>query len=374
MPLSEIKSRVLLNMLPEMGVLRANKLISYFGSASKIFSSTTEEISAAGELNANISNKILASVNEIDTEKELKKAGELGLQVLIPENDNYPQQLKVLPDFPVVLYVKGKFDKNDIYSIAIVGTREPTEYGKKATRKFSEEFANLGVTVVSGLARGVDTIAHNQALTSGYRTIAVLGNGMNFHYPPENQKLEEEICKCGAVVSEFSLNTPPERFNFPKRNRLIAALSLGTIVIEGNDKSGALITAKFAAEQGKDVFAVPGDIFSKYSYAPHFLIKQGAKLVDKAEDVIEEISDLYDWLKLRLKIQEEKKHTDDIPSLLNKVEEKIMQTIDLSAEGVNIDRLQKQICCGFGELSEALISLELRKRVKSLPGKVYIKI
>ncbi|MBU0952758.1 MAG: DNA-processing protein DprA [Elusimicrobia bacterium] len=365
----------MLNMLPEISVMRANKLISYYNSASRIFTSNIEEISAAGELNESLAVKILTSVDKIDVDKEIKKADELGLEILIPENDSYPQHLKTLQDFPVVLYAKGKFDKNDIYSVAIVGTREPTDYGKKVTQKLSKEFANLGVTVVSGLARGIDTVAHTQSLNSGGRTIAVLGNGMNFHYPPENQILEDKISKCGAVISEFPLDTSPDRFNFPKRNRLIAALSLGTIVIEGSDKSGTLITAKFAAEQGKDVFAVPGDVFSKYSYAPHFLLKQGARLIDKAEDVIEEISDLNDWLIRRLKIQEEqRKQQEDLPALMNKTEEKIIKILSSCIDGVNIDKLQKQICCGFGELSQSLLSLELRKKVKSLPGKVYIKI
>lgn len=374
MQLSELKARVLLNMIPEIGVIRANKLIAYFGSASKMFESNKDEVASAGEFSGQLAVKILRSLNEIDADKELQKAGEMGISILVPDDKAYPQQLRTLQDFPVVLYVKGAILNDDVYSVAIVGTRKPTEYGKLVTEKLSREFIKLGVTIVSGLARGVDTIAHTQAVNAGGRTIAVLGNGMQYHYPPENAKLEDKISKCGAVVSEFPLSFQPEKFNFPRRNRLIAGLSLGTIVIEGSDKSGSLITAKYAAEQGKDVFAVPGSIFSRNTDAPHLLIRQGAKLVSKAEDVIEEIAPLGDWLKETLKMQEQQDNPAEELKLLSKTEERILEALDNIPDGINIDKLQRALDCGFGELSEALISLELKQRLKTLPGKVYIKI
>jgi len=361
-------------MMPDIGVIRANRLIAYFGSASRIFESQASEISAAGEFPIQYAQEILRKKGEINVEAELKKAADSGVSILVPDDDSYPQQLKALQDFPVVLYVRGKFTADDVYSVAIVGTRRPTEYGKMAAEKLAREFVKLNVAVVSGLARGVDTIAHTQAVNGGGRTIAVLGNGLNYHYPPENAKLEDKISRQGAVVSEFPMNSRPEKFNFPRRNRLIAALSLGTVVIEGSDKSGALITAKYAAEQGKDVFAVPGSIFSKNAYAPHMLIRQGAKLVDKAEDVIEEISSLGDWLKQTLKIQKQQDKSTDELAVFSKTEERIVEMLENSPDGVNIDRLLRELACNFGELSEALISLELKNKLKSLPGKVYVRI
>jgi len=373
MQLTELHASVLLNMVPEIGCIRAGKLVNYFGNASKIFDSTVEEICAAGEFTAEIASKVLKSRNNIDVDKEILKTKENGIEILIPSNRNYPQQLLTLQDYPQVLYVKGSLKNDDVYSVAVVGTRKPTQYGNAVTEIITKDFAKLQVTIVSGLARGIDTIAHKTALNNNARTIAVLGNGLGKHYPPENRKLEDKICAQGALISEFPFDYGPEKFNFPRRNRLIAGLSLGTIVIEGDEKSGTLITAKCALEQGKDVFAVPGSIFSKVSTGPHFLIKQGAKLIENANDVVDEISLLADWLKERSKSAViESQHNEF--TILNPLEIKILSILDDSPEGVNIDKLRKSSECSFGELSEALIALEIKQKLKSLPGKVYMKL
>ncbi|MDI6642402.1 MAG: DNA-processing protein DprA, partial [Elusimicrobiota bacterium] len=280
MQLTELQARILLNMVPDIGPIRANRLVSYFGTAAKVFESYPEEIAAAAEISTNLARKILRSMSEIQIDKELEKIKKSNVEVLITTDEKYPPQLKVLPDPPIVLYLRGKLDKRSSYSIAIVGTRRPTEYGRIIAEKLASELSEFGVTIVSGLARGIDTCTHKATIESGGKTIAVLGNGLCIHYPPENRKLEEEIIKHnGAIISEFPMSCLPEKGNFPRRNRLIAGLSLGTVVIEADEKSGALITSKYAAEQGKEIFAVPGNIFNRNSKGPHMLIKQGAKLV-----------------------------------------------------------------------------------------------
>jgi len=373
MNLTETQANVLLNMIPEIGPIRANRLLSYFGSAAKIFHADIEEIKNSAEINDKIAEKILKSVNFFDVLDEFEKAKELGIKIVTINDKDYPLQLKTLNDPPIVLYIKGEITEKDIYSIAIVGTRKPTEYGKTITEKLTKEFSELNITVVSGLARGIDTIAHKTAINCQGRTIAVLGNGLDVYYPSENHKLQDAIANSGAVVSEFPLGVRPEKRNFPRRNRLISALSLGTIVIESAEKSGALITAKYSAEQGKDVFAVPGSILSKYSRGPHLLIKQGAKLIEKAQDVVEEISILAEWIKKstqRTKITT--KNNESSTENLNPVEKKILDTLKSFPQGLNIDMLYKKINQPFNIFSESIVSLEIKGFVKSLPGKIYI--
>ncbi|MFN3966177.1 MAG: DNA-processing protein DprA [Endomicrobiia bacterium] len=375
MNLTETQASVLLNMIPEIGPVRANRLISYFGSAKKIFQADITEIKTSAEVTEKIAEKILRSINYFDVSIEFDKAKKLGVKIITFNDEEYPAQLKTLNDPPLVLYTKGEITEQDIYSIAIVGTRHPTEYGKTVTEKITKELSELNITIVSGLARGIDTIAHRTAINSGGRTIAVLGNGLDIYYPPENRKLQNTIENSGAVVSEFPFGTKPEKRNFPRRNRLISGLSLGTIVIECTEKSGALITAKYSAEQGKEVFAVPGSILSKYSCGPHSLIKQGAKLIENVKDILEEISILAEWIKEKVKnenISSKKDNKNYKP--ISPLEKRILEILKLFPQGINIETLHKKINQPFNVLSEAIISLEIKGAIKSLPGKVYIGI
>ncbi|MFH1784401.1 MAG: DNA-processing protein DprA [bacterium] len=211
------------------------------------------------------------------------------IRILTIKDKDYPANLRFTFTPPKMLYVKGDLSDFDSVAIAVVGSRTPTAYGIKVTRELVGELSRNGVTVISGLARGIDTCAHKAALDAGGRTIAILGSGHYNIYPPENRALAEAICNSGAVISEFPLQAGPRRENFPRRNRLISGLSLGTIVVEAKQKSGSLITASFALEQGREVFAVPGNIYSKCSEGTNQLIKQGAKLVETIDDIIEEI-------------------------------------------------------------------------------------
>ncbi len=375
MNLTETQANVLLNMIPEIGPVKANRLLSYFGSAIKIFQADIIEIKTIADISKEIAEKILRSKNYFDVTSEFDKAKKFGVKIVTLSDKEYPAQLKTLNDPPVVLYIKGDVTEQDIYSIAVVGTRHPTEYGKTVTEKLTMQLIELNITIVSGLARGIDTIAHKTAVNSKGRTIAVLGNGLDIYYPCENRKLQEEISKTGAIVTEFPFGTRPEKRNFPRRNRLISALSLGCIVIEAAEKSGALITAKYSAEQGKEVFAVPGNIFCKYSCGPHMLIKQGAKLVENAKDVVEEIYFLAEWIRKKAKNDntDSKRDTQNYQQI-TPIEKKILDILKLFPDGINIETLHKKINQPFNILSEGIISLEIKGAIKSLPGKVFIRI
>lgn len=373
----EFRAKILLNMIPEIGPVKTNRLLSYFGTAEKIFNSTVNELVAVTNITKSVADKIVIAPQIFDVDKELEKVKKLGIKILVPDSEEYPAQLKLITDPPVVLYVSGDFCKTDIFSIAIVGTRKPTSYGHMAVEKLTKELVELNVTIVSGLARGIDTYAHWTAIKSKGRTIAVLGNGLGVHYPPENRNLEEKIVNSGSgvLVSEFPVMSTPEKSNFPQRNRLISAFSLGTVVVEGDVTSGALITAKFALEQGKDVFAIPGNIFSKYSNGPNFLIKQGAKLVESAEDVVQEIASLAEWItqkeKLNL-IERNKKGINEL-TFLNPVEEEILTHLEKEPQGINIDELLALTNKPVNTLSEMLLTLELKGKIRAFPGKIYVK-
>ncbi|NQT23051.1 MAG: DNA-protecting protein DprA [Candidatus Omnitrophica bacterium] len=231
--------------------------------------------------------KTYSSANSLD--KEIELIEKLGIKVITIDDKEYPSNLKHIYNPPKVLYVKGKIVPKDHYSIAVVGARKSSTYGRETAARLARELAEKSITVVSGMARGIDTYAHRGALESGGRTIAVLGCGINIIYPPENKSLMEEISKSGAVISEFPINTPPLRRNFPMRNRIISGLSFGVVVVEAAEKSGSLITASLALEQGREVFSVPGRVDTRLSRGTLALIKEGAKLVENVDDILEEV-------------------------------------------------------------------------------------
>jgi DNA processing protein len=368
--IDEFRSKIILNLIPEIGPVRANRLIAQFGSAGSALNAGVRELGTVDGISRDLAGKIAGALRTIDVENELQLAKKHGIKITTLGDDSYPVQLTNIPDPPAVLYYKGSLTANDIFSVAVVGTRRPTSYGKIAAEKLVKDLAQMRVTVISGLARGIDTFSHRAALKSGGRTLAVLGNGLATCYPPENRGLAAEIEGSGALVSEFPVTYPPDKPNFPRRNRLIAGLSLGTLVVEGDLKSGALITARCALEQGKDVFAVPGSILSQYSAGPHSLLKQGAKLVESAEDIVEELSGLAGWI---AKNSAKKTGPKELP-LLNPSEQEILLKLEKEPQGIHIDSLQSASSKSFGELSQILVSLELKNLIKSLPGKIYIKI
>lgn len=291
----------------------------------------------------------------------LEKLRDRGINIITFENDNYSKMLTSIHDPPYILYYMGRIEVLNNLGIAVIGSRTATSYGKIQARRFSQELAKMKITVVSGMARGIDTEAHKGALEAGGVTVAVLGSGLNVIYPAENSKVFYDIVQGGVVISEYPPDTAPEAGNFPVRNRIISGLSRGVLIVEARIKSGALITADFALEQGRDVFAVPGPVSSKNSEGTNGLIKQGAKLVSVVEDITEE----YGIIKERLVIQDQLFELDG-------EESKVIEYI--SSEPLHIDELIHITGMNLGLLSAVLIKLEMKGIITVLAGNYYVKI
>jgi DNA processing protein len=287
--MDSLKHWLALNMVVGVGRTIFHRLVKAFGTPENVFSARVADLRQIH----GVGDKVAMAISGFDvdraTDRELGLAQKEDIRILTLTSEEYPELLQSIYDPPPVLYVKGKPLNTISFPLAIVGTRNPSEYGKIITHRLSLKLALAGFNLVSGLARGVDSLAHRAALEAGADTIAVFGCGLGHTYPPENRKLRNEIVQQGAIVSEFPVLMRPERNNFPARNRVLSGLSLGTVVVEAAEKSGALITAEFALEQGREVFAVPGNITSPKSKGANDLIKAGAKLVDSPESVIEEL-------------------------------------------------------------------------------------
>lgn len=353
------------NKIPDIGPKRFFKLLEYFGTAEAAWQAKSGEISRVLVLSSKISSRIFEEKNNNIPERELDLIKRHKVNILTIEDTLYPDNLKTIHYPPPVLYYKGTIVESDKNSISIVGSRKATYYGKMVAEKLSKDLALAGLTIISGMARGIDTATHKGTLSVKGRTIAVLGCGIDYIYPPENRKLAQEIEESGAVLSEFPLSTLPERQNFPRRNRIISGLSLGTVVVEAAEKSGALITADFALDQGKEVFAIPGNINSPLSNGTHNLIKQGAKLVNNYRDILEEIH-----------IEVPQNTTEkEIPakgmSLTEK--EKIIYQL-ITKEPTQIDEIIEISKLSAGKVSEILLSLELQDLIKEIEGKRFIKL
>ncbi|MGE4357560.1 MAG: DNA-processing protein DprA [Candidatus Omnitrophota bacterium] len=364
--MEEKEALIILNSVEGMGFLKLKRLKETFGSFGKISALSEEELSKVESITKNLAAKIKKAFKEFNLQRELRLIKEHKINLLSFEDDNYPKNLKEIYDPPYLLYMQGELREKDSNALAIVGSRLASYYGLTLAEKFSYLLASRGITIVSGLARGIDTQAHKGALKARGRTLAVLGAGLVNIYPEENKKLAEEIIKNnnGALLSEFPLEYPPLKQNFPRRNRIISGLSKGVIVVEAGEKSGALITADFALEQGREVFAVPGKIDSPTSRGTHSLIKQGAKLVSSVEDILEELR--LDILDLK---EENKKLTSNLP--LEEKEQMIYAL--LSDEPRYIDEIRRETKMELSELSSVLLKLELKGLIKQLPGKMFLR-
>jgi DNA processing protein len=366
---AEQRSIITLHLLGDIGPRRFGSLVAYFGSATAVLQASENEITAVEGMTPALASVVAQAHRTVDVEKELERAAKAGARIYTCSDDGYPAELRNLSAAPPVVYVLGAITTADVCSVALVGSRRPTPYGKSVASQLSRDFVHAGVTTVSGLARGIDSEVHAATLTAGGRTIAVLGNGLNVHYPPENRTLADKIAARGALVSEFPMDFPPDRPNFPRRNRIISGLALATVVVEADIKSGALITAGFALEQGKDVFAVPGSIYSKYSAGPHSLLKQGAHLAQAAEDVLEVIQPLADWRRRRSAVPSAPEEL----VLVDGPQKDILAALEQQPDGVSVDGLSAGLAVLPGELAKHLLDLELRGLIRCLPGKVYIK-
>jgi DNA processing protein len=284
---------------------------------------------------------------------------------------DYPRALRWIADPPVVLYVRGRLLSSHQLAVAVIGSRKPSPYGKMSAQGFSQSLAEHGYTVVSGLARGIDSLAHQGALQAGGQTLAVLGSGFNIVYPPENRRLYEQICSQGAVLSEFPLNTKPDRWNFPRRNRIISGLSLGILVIEAAASSGSLHTARHALDQGREVFAIPGRIHDPNSRGTNGLIKKGAKLVETIDDILDELPEAVRTSARRVREVETSFETQPVPADLSTQEAQILAL--LSATETHIDAISETTQLPVHVVAGILLTLELRELVQQFPGKRFIR-
>lgn len=349
------------NRISGVGAARFKLLLEAFGDLEFAWKATASELREAGLGQITIQS-ILSARDEMDLGLELERIYEQGFTLLTIKDQNYPARLREIGLPPPLLYLKGALGDNDRLAAAIVGTRRATQYGKSVAREIAYVLAGCGVTIVSGLARGIDGIAHQAAIDAGGRTIAVLGSGLDKIYPPEHRGLADKIEAQGSVISDYPLGTKPEGRNFPPRNRIISGLSLAVIVIEAGETSGALITADFSADQGRDVFAVPGDIYKPSSKGTNRLIQAGAHPLVKPEEVLE-------VLNLDLVSSQ-----DDVAEQLpeDEIEQKVFQAI--SKQPIHVDELQARCSLPVSTVNAALAMLELKGRVKQVGGMNFVRI
>jgi DNA processing protein len=359
---------IALNLIEHVGPVRARSLLEHFGDAPKILTASKSALLRVRNIGDETAEAISNWEKTIDLAGELKRISDFGCRVLISSDENYPASLREIYDPPLVLYIKGELTAKDKNAVAMVGSRSTTHYGIETARKLAYQLAYVGVTVVSGGARGIDTAAHQGALAAKGRTVAVLGTGINLIFPPENAELFGRIAENGAVITQFPFNRNGDRQSFAIRNRIIAGMTLGTVVVEADLHSGALITSNFATEYGRQVFAVPGRIDSPRSKGCHDLIKKGAKLCEGAEDILSEFEYLFPGSNRPPSPGE----TGVLPALeLSENEQKVYDALD--DEERSIDEVIRKSGLPSSAVSVALLGLEMKRVVKQLPGKLFVR-
>ncbi|HGJ65787.1 TPA: DNA-protecting protein DprA [bacterium] len=368
MSIEDIKDWIVLNMIPGVGSSSFRRLIKFFGSPKAVLNATFDELDTVKGVSSSVCQSIVEHRQNISIDRELELIDRYDCKIITINDENYPDALKSIYDPPPIIYVKGNLPQNNFRSISVVGARNATSYGKSVAEMISGQLANHGIVVISGMAHGIDTSAHNGALNANGHTIAIVANGLDIIYPAENTKLFDRIINSGAVISEFPMGTKPLRAHFPRRNRLISGMSLGTLVVEASIKSGALITAELALEQGREVFAVPGQILSELSKGTHELIKQGAKLVDSVDDILNELPE-YNYQPSE---EEKIKHEDEkIESQFTQEEKAIWNVIGLSP--IHIDDISKQSNLPTYKVSSTLVMLEIKGLIRQLAGKMFVR-
>jgi DNA processing protein len=339
--------------------MKVRALLDYFGDLEVAWRADASALRQAGLDRRALSN-LLEARDRLKLGAELHKLAEQNIRVLTWDDPDYPSRLLQIPDPPPVLYVRGQLTDADEWAVAVVGTRRASAYGKTVTQRLVTDLAVNHVTIVSGLARGIDGEAHQAALRAGGRTIAVLGCGLDLIYPPEHRNLAREIVAHGALVSEYPLGIRPEASNFPPRNRIISGLSLGVLVVEAGLKSGALITADYAADQGRDVFAVPGNLFVRSSVGTNGLIQDGAKLVTGAKDILEELN-------LMMVAQQAQ-----VRAVVPETEAEALLLQYLSLEPIHVDEICLQSGLPIAKVTSNLALMELKGMVRQVGGMNYV--
>jgi len=359
---------VALNLVDGIGPIRVRQLLEHFGDAASILRATRHQLLQVRGIGEETADSIAQWEKTVDLIAELKRIADFGCTIVTQADAEYPESLRQIYDPPILLYVKGSLLPRDKSGVAMVGSRMTTHYGLEVARKLGYQLAYMGVTVVSGGARGIDTGAHQGALSAKGRTIAVLGTGINLVTPPENAKLFEQIAANGALITQFPFNRPGDKQSFPIRNRIVAGMTLGTVVVEANLTSGALITANFATEYGRQVFAVPGRIDSPRSKGCHDLIKKGAKLCEGAEDILSE----FEYLFPQTNRPSSPSESGTPPALeLSPNEQKAYDT--LSHDEISIDDVIRRSGLPASAVSVALLSLEMKRVIRQLPGKLFVR-
>ena len=359
---------VALNLIEGVGPVRVRQLLEHFGEAPAILRATRQQLSQVRGIGEDTADAIAQWEKNVDLAAELKRIADFGCRILTQADEEYPVSLREIYDPPIVLYLKGALTAQDKNAVAVVGSRQVSHYGVETARKLAYQLAYVGVTVVSGGARGIDTAAHLGAIAAKGRTVAVLGNGINIVFPPENKDLFDRIAEHGAVMTQFPFNRPADRQSFPIRNRIVAGMTLGTVVVEAGLNSGALITSNFANEYGRQVFAVPGRIDSPQSKGCHDLIKKGAKLCEGAEDILSE----FEYLFPGSNRPPSAAATGVLPALtLSEQEQKVFDL--LGREETGIDEVIRGSGLPPSAVSVALLSLEMKRLVRQLPGKMFVR-
>ena len=398
---ADTKSLIHLNLIPGIGNHTIRRLLAAFGSAEKAIAATSEELAQIDGLTPDVRQQLIDGRSRAPLAQELELIDQHQCHIVTISDDTYPPLLKQIDDPPVLLYIIGDFPLQDAPSVAIVGSRSPTEYGKTTSQQLSYQLAEHGITVVSGFARGIDTCVHRGALEAGGCTVAVFGCGLSIIYPETNRALAAEIIESGALVSEFPMTMPPRGKNFPRRNRVISGLTLGTLVVEASERSGSLITARHAAEQGREVFAVPGQIFSGRSRGTHSLINQGATLINSVDDLLDALPPDYTKVlgvgspeptrQLTPRPNRGSKRSDkaaspqstgekSTPTSQPKAKVELNLTPDeqvvlsaMDTDSVHIDEITRVTQLPIGKVSSLLVMLELKGIVQQLPGKQFVK-
>ena len=358
---------IALNMLPTVGPVRLRKLLEIFEEPQRVLAAKRSELRGAEGIGNEVADQIANWESIVDLAAELDRIREFDATVITQESPSYPKPLREIHAPPIVLYVWGELQERDHHAIGIIGARRTTHYGTESAKKLAYQLAYAGLTVISGLARGIDTAAHQGALAAKGRTIAVIGSGLSKLYPPENRALAEKIRDGnGAIVSEFSMEIEPDRQTFPMRNRIIAGWSHGVLVVEAGLNSGALITASQALEQGRSVYAVPGHINAPSAFGSNRLIQQGAKLVMDASDILDDLQILLPETK---PLPEAAART--LPALSDE-ERRVYDAIQSTETA--IDDIGQKCELPSATVSSALLRLELKRLVKQLPGKYFVKL
>ena len=349
------------NLIKGIGAVRMQGLVAYFGDLESAWRASPADLAGAG-LGLKLIERVVQARENVDLDKVWDKIERQGIKILTWQDEAYPQRLKEINQPPPVLYIRGEYLPDDLFAVAIVGTRRVTTYGRQITEELASFLAANGLTVISGLARGVDAIAHQAALKAGGRTIAVLGSGVDKIYPPEHRGLAEQMMERGAIISDYAPGTPPDASNFPPRNRIISGLSLAVVVVEAGETSGALITAEFAAEQGREVFAVPGSILAPQSKGTNKLIQKGALPLLNINDLMQALD--------ITRVGEQKAARRIMPG--DATEAKLLSV--LGSEPLHVDEIRNQSELPIEKVSAALALMELKGMVRQVGGMNYVAV